>query len=281
MRIYNPTLGRFLSVDPVSAKFPWLTPYQFASNRPILAIDLDGLEAYDAPNSSNVFSMSNWRGFVKSYSNKLVSDQKIQKIDDKDCADLAIEMVAVYHKNMGVPLAVTIKYDNGKSVTIDSNDPKYQDNLKKDASGKEYSKFDWYLDDLKKSVGPNGIAQIAYSIPGSQAGTGDVALYKSSTEGSNGFFHTQVLNDDFTENGSNMGYIQASGHYYGRGNSNNMLDNPLISTGGFNTNGYPYLYRFNFLKNVPNMTAEEMPTKIEPIQAKINLNGNMPEPELR
>jgi len=37
MRIYNPTLGRFLGVDPVSAKFPWLTSYQFASNRPILA----------------------------------------------------------------------------------------------------------------------------------------------------------------------------------------------------------------------------------------------------
>lgn len=45
MRIYNPRLGRFLSVDPLTAKFSMLTPYQFASNTPIQAIDLDGLEA--------------------------------------------------------------------------------------------------------------------------------------------------------------------------------------------------------------------------------------------
>jgi hypothetical protein len=45
-RIYNPALARFLSVDPLSPKYPELTPYQFASNTPIWAIDLDGLEAY-------------------------------------------------------------------------------------------------------------------------------------------------------------------------------------------------------------------------------------------
>jgi len=44
MRIYDPRVGRFLSVDPVSNKYPELTPYQFASNRPIDGIDLDGKE---------------------------------------------------------------------------------------------------------------------------------------------------------------------------------------------------------------------------------------------
>ena len=44
-RIYNPALGRFLSVDPLTSGYPMLTPYQFASNTPIWAIDLDGLEA--------------------------------------------------------------------------------------------------------------------------------------------------------------------------------------------------------------------------------------------
>src|SRR5690606_20728660 len=46
MRIYDPRLGRFLSVDPITGKFPELTPYQFASNSPISGIDLDGLEYY-------------------------------------------------------------------------------------------------------------------------------------------------------------------------------------------------------------------------------------------
>ncbi|MCG8641797.1 MAG: hypothetical protein MI862_18855, partial [Desulfobacterales bacterium] len=45
-RIYNPAIARFLSVDPLTKKYPMLTPYQFASNTPIQAIDLDGLEAF-------------------------------------------------------------------------------------------------------------------------------------------------------------------------------------------------------------------------------------------
>ena len=45
MRIYDPRLVRFLSVDSLGRKYPELTPYQFASNTPIQAVDLDGLEA--------------------------------------------------------------------------------------------------------------------------------------------------------------------------------------------------------------------------------------------
>lgn len=46
-RIYNPRIARFLSVDPLSTKYPFYTPYQFAGNKPIRFIDLDGLEEYD------------------------------------------------------------------------------------------------------------------------------------------------------------------------------------------------------------------------------------------
>jgi len=45
-RMYDPRLARFRSVDPIAANFPMLTPYQFASNTPIQAIDLDGKEAW-------------------------------------------------------------------------------------------------------------------------------------------------------------------------------------------------------------------------------------------
>lgn len=44
MRIYDPRLGRFLSVDPLNIQYPWYTPYQFAGNTPIKAVDLDGSE---------------------------------------------------------------------------------------------------------------------------------------------------------------------------------------------------------------------------------------------
>ncbi len=45
MRIYDYRVGRFLSTDPLTKSYPMLTPYQFASNTPIMAIDLDGCEA--------------------------------------------------------------------------------------------------------------------------------------------------------------------------------------------------------------------------------------------
>jgi hypothetical protein len=46
MRVYDPRIGKFLSVDPITKDFPWYTPYQFAGNTPIQAIDLDGAEDF-------------------------------------------------------------------------------------------------------------------------------------------------------------------------------------------------------------------------------------------
>ena len=47
MRIYDPRVGRFLSVDPLMGKYPYYTPYQFAGNMPTKYVDLDGLEPAD------------------------------------------------------------------------------------------------------------------------------------------------------------------------------------------------------------------------------------------
>jgi RHS repeat-associated protein len=55
MRIYDPRIGKFLSVDPLTRSYPELSPYQFGSNRPIDGIDLDGLEWTPArPNNGNL-----------------------------------------------------------------------------------------------------------------------------------------------------------------------------------------------------------------------------------
>jgi len=43
-RAYDPRVGRFLSLDPLEQSYPWYTPYQFAGNKPIWAVDLDGKE---------------------------------------------------------------------------------------------------------------------------------------------------------------------------------------------------------------------------------------------
>ena len=46
MRIYDPRIIRFNSVDPLTSEYPWYTPYQFAGNKFIWAIDRDGLEEW-------------------------------------------------------------------------------------------------------------------------------------------------------------------------------------------------------------------------------------------
>ena len=43
-RIYDPRLGRFLSIDPLTISYPWYTPFQFAGDSPIAFIDIDGKE---------------------------------------------------------------------------------------------------------------------------------------------------------------------------------------------------------------------------------------------
>ncbi len=48
-RMYNRMIGRFPTADPLivyQQKYPWYSPYQFAGNKPIIAVDLDGLEEF-------------------------------------------------------------------------------------------------------------------------------------------------------------------------------------------------------------------------------------------
>src|SRR5690554_7936063 len=53
-RIYNPRIGKFLSMDPLFRSYPFYSPYQFAGNMPIAAVDLDGLEIYFAANGNYI-----------------------------------------------------------------------------------------------------------------------------------------------------------------------------------------------------------------------------------
>jgi len=46
MRIYDPRLVKFLSVDPLTKSYPHYTPYSFSGNKPIWCVDLDGAEEW-------------------------------------------------------------------------------------------------------------------------------------------------------------------------------------------------------------------------------------------
>ena len=53
MRYYAPWMCRFVSVDPLAGEYPHYTPYQYAGNKPINFVDLDGLEEGD-PNTGTL-----------------------------------------------------------------------------------------------------------------------------------------------------------------------------------------------------------------------------------
>jgi RHS repeat-associated protein len=45
-RGYDPATGRFLTIDPLATKYPWISPYAYCLNNPVNAIDPFGMDIY-------------------------------------------------------------------------------------------------------------------------------------------------------------------------------------------------------------------------------------------
>ena len=48
-RMYDPAIGRFTGVDPISDQFAWASTFNYAENDPVSAIDLHGLQKMSHP----------------------------------------------------------------------------------------------------------------------------------------------------------------------------------------------------------------------------------------
>ena len=84
----------FISVDPLQFKYPELTPFQYASNRPISGTDLDGAGFFDKSDDNGnrekaLFHMLN-------FDLTTVSINSIRYPDDFDIAHFSNE----YYKNI-------------------------------------------------------------------------------------------------------------------------------------------------------------------------------------
>lgn len=110
-RIYDPKLGRFLSVDSLTRKYAMLTPYQFASNTPIWAIDLDGLEAYYQNDGTKL------RQVGDNTQVRLVNDKYVESVQNASAEDLIINSVDVEMKedelNMRATLSMIMSIEGG------------------------------------------------------------------------------------------------------------------------------------------------------------------------
>jgi RHS repeat-associated protein len=61
-RIYDSRIGKFLSVDPLTKKYPFYSTFQYAGNSPTKFIDLDGLERAEPKSNAG---KQNWRSTQK------------------------------------------------------------------------------------------------------------------------------------------------------------------------------------------------------------------------
>jgi len=128
-RIYYPSLGKFLSADPLivhEMKYPELSSYQFASNTPICAIDLDGLEAFLVHGTySNALT---WKSLGSAENNPILNIFKNTTLvnfswsgKNLDIArqKAAIELVASVKANMkdGEPITI-VGHSHGGNVAI-------------------------------------------------------------------------------------------------------------------------------------------------------------------
>jgi len=73
-RMYDPRIGRFFSIDPLTPDYPEYSPYHFSSNQPIHARELEGLESSFDLNRNNpgLNSINATSSERKTYSDRVV-----------------------------------------------------------------------------------------------------------------------------------------------------------------------------------------------------------------
>ena len=102
-RLYNPSIGKFLSVDPLSPDYPWNSCYAFAEGSPIANIDLDGLEIFFAADGE-------WLG-------KFGDDMSIREVSCEEVANVQSLLATGNHSPMGAAFVKGILEKKGRPLS--------------------------------------------------------------------------------------------------------------------------------------------------------------------
>ncbi len=146
-RFYDAQLGRFPSVDPIIENFPYLTPYNYASNNPVTLIDLWGLQGI-SPNG----------GLVNAFLNGSISRKEFNELNNRQLSMskypimigsmLTLNPVALIlmPTSIGISIAKDVLPNNEKaqetSETITGNILRAVDELREKATGEESDIFE-------------------------------------------------------------------------------------------------------------------------------------------
>jgi RHS repeat-associated protein len=121
-RMHDPRLGRFFSVDPLAAEYPYFTPYSFSGNKVIAWRELEGLEPVPATSFSKsdnylVIVVLGYEG-VDPPVNKTQHKNNPNASDDRDGLAQLGENIPTYAPDMFV---VTFSGSSGHVTPNDIN----------------------------------------------------------------------------------------------------------------------------------------------------------------
>ena len=147
-RMYDPALGIWLSVDPLSEKYPSLSPFSYCAGNPVNLYDPDGRDIWLVANSSGK-QQNIQKGNAVEIINRLASSSEGQQYVDRfinsSTEDIYITfgntngaegtMYRNLDNNRNIVNSETVNF-NGMDIQIDNNKTNYFVTLNEDYYGK-------------------------------------------------------------------------------------------------------------------------------------------------
>jgi RHS repeat-associated protein len=272
-RIYNPAIGKFLSVDPLTRSYPFYTPYQFAGNKPIIAIDLDGLEEKEVVQGA---AMTTITPVLDKATEKLAKEAGRQVTDrqmTRDAARAAVKEVTKVVAERGVGLlwfigaravgtfalvftpanAFDVVYDT--PILRDKHDFEHYTNLEQQGKLEEWQKYE--LQRLREKYIINSDGEVVFHNDVSIEFPGKYVINPTHLSNTNTYIpRKSVLPSNHEELWRNRSYVDEHGDYWTVEYDDNMK-NPVYHRFEKNNNGE---YHWNGSSN--GMTKKETPYKI-------------------
>ena len=123
-RMHDARLGRFWSIDPLAAKYPWNSTYAFAENSPIGYLEMEGLEKVQfgkyAVNFSNL-DEKQVKLYLKKYRDYHHGNIKVKEImqTDNDNEYWKVSDISdTYMRSIGTRI---VKFNMDKTTTLSDN----------------------------------------------------------------------------------------------------------------------------------------------------------------
>jgi RHS repeat-associated protein len=123
-RMHDARLGRFWSVDPLAAKYPWNSTYAFAENSPIGYLEMEGLEKIQFGKVSINFSNLN-KNQVRATLNKYydyhhgnIKVKEVLQTDNDNEYWKVSDISDIYMRSIGTRI---VKFNENKTTTLSDN----------------------------------------------------------------------------------------------------------------------------------------------------------------